>query len=534
MLDILAYPGLDGRYRIVQAAEEAVKRPGGAAMTTKTNPMSSTSNANASLEGVTPRRWGLPEEAVHDLGRLLFELWDRFHECFRTRTRDTSELAHVYLKGLLLLDGERNYVNIARRVLGLDNDGQSLQQFMSDSPWDAQRVFAQIQCEMRNDPQLSGGVLSLDESGDKRSGEQSAGAGRQYLGRLGKVDVGQVGVALSYSVVDFWTMVDAELYFPENWFEEDHAELRRQLHVPEGLVFATKPQIGLDLVLRAKKRGLPFVAVSADAVYGRDSIFRRELDKNHILYAADVPSDYPVYVQRPLVGVPPRRSNRGRAPSKPRVLNGVESVPALSLVDEKTPWQRLQLREGERGTIEVTCWTRRVWTITDDGEVREEWLVVHRQSNGKTHYSLSNAAGDASLLTIMQWRGQRYFVERTFQDEKSEFGWDELVARKHRAWVHHAALDALALYFVMSVRRLWANKYPRSEELNKEFGIPKLPALSVANIRMLLLAVMPLHQLTPAESLKLVEMHLDNRAGSTRTRVRKQAQQRQEVATLPP
>ena len=33
-------------------------------------------------------------------------------------------------------------------------------------------------------------------------------------------------------------------------------------------------------------------------------------------------------------------------------------------------------------------------------------------------------------------------------DAKSEAGWDELVARKYRAWIHHTALDALALWFV--------------------------------------------------------------------------------------
>src|SRR4051812_25564825 len=137
---------------------------------------------------------------------------------------------------------------------------------MSDSPWDSQRVFTRIQEEIRLDTGLRGGVLSLDESGDKRSGELSAGAARQYLGRLGKVDVGQVGVALSYCSGDFWALVDAELFLPEDWFDADHAPLRRRLHVPEGLAFATKPQIGLDLVLRAKRRGLPFAAVAADAV----------------------------------------------------------------------------------------------------------------------------------------------------------------------------------------------------------------------------------------------------------------------------
>jgi len=489
---------------------------------------------NESLDGLDAKRWGLSLEAVHCLGRQLYDCWDRFHDCFTTRTRDTSQFAHVYLKGLLLLPNERNYANIARCLIGPDDDGQALQQFMSDSPWDAQRVFAQIQREISQDPDLGGGVLALDESGDKRSGELSAGAGRQYLGRLGKVDLGQVGVALSYYVEDFWAMVDALLYLPLDWFDAAHAHLRKRLHIPEGRCFATKPQIGLDLVLRAKQRGLPFVAVTADAVYGRDGDFRAALDGKQIPYVADIPSDYPVYLERPEVGVPPRTSNRGKAPTNPAVLNGVESVPAASLIDEKVVWQTLQLRQGERGAVEVTCWARRVWTITDDWQLREEWLLVHRQAGGKRHYSLSNANADTALVTMMQWRGQRYFVERTFQDEKSEMGWDELVAQKYRAWQHHAALAALALYFVMRVRRQWAKQYPRCEKLKEEFDIPKLPALSVGNIRELLAAVMPLKRFTPEEAMAVVIGHLENRAGSTRSRYRKQEQERQAVAGRPP
>ena len=153
--------------------------------------------------------------------------------------------------------------------------------------------------------------------------------------------------------------------------------------------------------------------------------------------------------------------------------------------------------------------------------------MVHRQSDGKLHYSLSNAPADASLKTMMQWRGQRYFVERTFQDEKSELGWDELVAQKYRAWMHHAALAALALYFVMTMRRRWAKEFPRSEELKEEYGVPKLPALSVANIRELLAAVMPLRQFSPEQALRVVIGHLQNRASSTGSRCRKEKRERQ-------
>src|SRR4051794_36256158 len=99
--------------------------------------------------------------------------------------------------------------------------------------------------------------------------------------------------------------------------------------------------------------------------------------------------------------------------------------------------------------------------------------------------------------------------------------------------MHHAALTGLALYFVMSVRRKWAQQCPRSEELKEEYGIPKLPALSVANIRELLAAVMPLQQFTPEQAIGVVIGHLDNRARSTGSRCRKQERERQGVAGSP-
>ena len=82
-----------------------------------------------------PQRWGLPIIAVNALAESLRSIWSRFRECFTTSTHDTSENAFVYLRGLLTMDTERNYANIARRVTGLEDDGQNIQQFMSDSPW---------------------------------------------------------------------------------------------------------------------------------------------------------------------------------------------------------------------------------------------------------------------------------------------------------------------------------------------------------------------------------------------------------------
>jgi SRSO17 transposase len=155
------------------------------------------------------------------LGGRLHGFWERFRPCFKTPTRDTSEYSGVYLQGALLRVEKRNYAHIARRVSGPEDDGQNLQQCMSDSPWAAGPVFAQVQAEVSPRPERAGGLLTWDESGDERAGPQSAGAARQYLGREGQVERGQVGVALGYAPAGTWVMVEADWYLPEVWFTEE-------------------------------------------------------------------------------------------------------------------------------------------------------------------------------------------------------------------------------------------------------------------------------------------------------------------------
>ena len=108
-----------------------------------------------------PQRWGLPAEVIADLGDRLRRFWGRFRPCFQTQTRNGSMHAWTYLRGLLGLEVERNFANIARRVNGLADDGQNVQQFMSDSPWSAATVIQQVQAEVAATPELrrGGGVV---------------------------------------------------------------------------------------------------------------------------------------------------------------------------------------------------------------------------------------------------------------------------------------------------------------------------------------------------------------------------------------
>ena len=206
-----------------------------------------------------PDRWGLPVQAVQRLGDDLWAFWERFRGCFRTRTRDTSEHAYWYWRGQLTMEDARNFANIERRMHG--GDGQALQQFVSDSPWRKQGVCDQIQDEIATHPMLQhGGLLILDESSDETAGEESAGAGRQHNGRLGKVELSVTTVGLTYvhPATGTWVLIDGELFLQEAWFTPAYAERRQAVGLPPERTFATKPELGLRMIRRAQAGDLPF------------------------------------------------------------------------------------------------------------------------------------------------------------------------------------------------------------------------------------------------------------------------------------
>lgn len=100
------------------------------------------------------------------------------------------------------------------------------------------------------------------------------------------------------------------------------------------------------------------------------------------------------------------------------------------------------------------------------------------------------------------------------------------MTRKYGAWVHHTALDALVLWFIAETKLDWAQAHPRDSTLESQLELEVLPALSMANVRELLRAVMPLEQLSPEDARHLVIKHLVNRSRSTRSRLKHQRRSR--------
>src|SRR5260370_6892273 len=112
-------------------------------------------------------------------------------------------------------------------------------------------------------------------------------------------------------------MVDGELFLPQEWFGPAFAQRRKELGIPAERTFATKIALGLKMVKRARAHRRPFELLACDALYGRYSQFRADLDTEGVWFAAQVPADTPVYLSEPQVAVPEKPPNSARPLPRP-------------------------------------------------------------------------------------------------------------------------------------------------------------------------------------------------------------------------
>jgi len=287
------------------------------------------------------------------------------------------------------MERARNFANIERRLCG--GDGQRLQHFISSSPWSGAAVFQQIRREVVATPTLhEGGTLILDESADEKAGEESAGVSRQYNGRMGKVDLCRVDTCLIYANLRrrLWTMVDGELFIARRWFSDAYRRRREQTAIPTEREFATKLDLGLQMIKRCCASGLRFDVVAYDSLYGRDRQFRAALRAADVTYAAQVPASTLVRLGE----------TAGRY---------VASVPAREVRElarrASTVWRHMELRDSERGVLRARCAFMRVRVVEGRTATEAEWLVIRQLHEQRQYsYTLLNSAVDTPLERIAE------------------------------------------------------------------------------------------------------------------------------------
>ena len=380
-------------------------------------------------------------------------------------------MAEVYLSGLMKT--ERGKGNIERmleevEVAGEGDGYQQVQQFITDSPWDAlelmttvaTRTSALYASQPTYQEQDVGYII--DESAHLKKGTQSVGVARQYAGVIGKVDTGQVGVSASLVWQTHTSLINTRLFLPEGWTDDD--DRCERAGIPEvNRRHQTKPQLAFEMLTADMKAGVRFGWVGGDGLYGHGYELSYAVDDLGLTFLFDVHCDQPIYVEEPAIYVPEKKPGRGRTPSLPRTDAQPISVKAYHAGLRETDWQEVDVRETTKGVLKLALHVKEVWVWDGNEHQARRWtLVISRNdAENKITYSLSNA--DAEMTPIERFasmQAQRYWVERAFQDAKSELGMSDYQVRKWQGWYHHMALVILAISFLLRERMHHHDDYP--------------------------------------------------------------------------
>lgn len=345
----------------------------------------------------------------------------------------------------------------------LDSKSRNLQQFLTHSKWNACDVIdhvARDANELLGDDDLTG--LIIDETSFKKQGHKSVGVSRQWLGRYGKVDNGQVAVFGALAKGRFVTPIDTRLYLPQKW--TDAPDRCADAGIPEDCrVFRTKIELALKIVAHARKNGLRFGWVGADAGYGNGPGFCHVLQQMGERFVVDVHCDYHVYLENPQPYITERRSRTGRKPTRYRTDVTSCAVSDIVAAADLAAQPIIRLRKTSRGSLAVRAVQVPVFVWDDSSDSVDGWTLIATQTlgaNPETKISLCNFSAGTDFTDLAWRQRQRYWVERTFQDAKSECGMADYQVRKWSAWHHHMALVMMAMLFMLHERIRHKELYP--------------------------------------------------------------------------
>ena len=351
-----------------------------------------------------------------------------------------------YVEGLLM-PGQRKSIGPMAERLGVDS--QSLQQFVTDSPWSDESLWRAIRQEII--PHLEPlEAWVVDETGWVKQGSHSVGVSHQYCGAVGKRAHCQVSVEVVVS--DGWIAapVGGRLYLPESWTQD--RERCAAAGVPEEVSLATKPELALEILGQAQSDGVPPAPVLGDSVYGNNTAFRAAVRQLGMEFFLQVEGDS-------LKGW----DHEVRTEVK-RVLRYVhpDEPPAQTLAEltRRIPdaeWRNCSwVSAGGQARRTRLAW-RPVFLQHDlrhaGGELEKVWLVVDWPAGDPHpyHYYLAHLRRPPSKAHCLKLSRSRWHIEQYFQRSKDDLGLDHFEGRSWRGFHHHLVLSAIAYLFILTI-----------------------------------------------------------------------------------
>lgn len=237
---------------------------------------------------------GAPPQPVFDAKRLA--RFERYAAAYRAVFQRADQFLRfrAYLRGLLEPSERKNVEAIAavagRVMMTETNLPQALQHFVSNSPWDATRLFAAARrhtASLRADERA---VWVVHDGAFAKKGQHSVGVHRQYSRGAGKKMNCQVGVFVSQVGQTGYFPLAGRLYLPSGWLRAHADTLGKTLPVAEREE-TTKAALALRLLdeLRAETESVP--GIVAEDGYTADATFRDGLTARGLSTPADRAGD---------------------------------------------------------------------------------------------------------------------------------------------------------------------------------------------------------------------------------------------------
>lgn len=370
----------------------------------------------------------------------------RFVQPFANLLRLPAQRDHAsdYVAGLVSDLDRKNVESIAYRH---DQDRRNLQHFIGSAQWNHQPLFTELARQVGREVGTSDGVIVFDPSAFAKKGKHSVGVGRQWSGRLGKIDNCQVAVYMGYVSRSDHVLVNTRLYLPEEWTRD--RKRMKAAGVPKGVRFQTRHAQALDM-LDEQGHLLPHAWIAGDDEMGRTTAFRRDLNERNEQYLLAVPSNTAI---RDLEATPPPYRGHGSDPKVP-------FVQAHEWRDEVNAdqWTRIKVRDAEKGPLEVEVVVCRVQTKIKRRMMQyDEMLVIIRSldEEGVTKYDyyLSNAPSNTPLKEFARVAVAAHRIEEAIKRGKREAGLSDYEVRNWRGWHHHQILSLIATWFLASEAR---------------------------------------------------------------------------------
>lgn len=381
-------------------------------------------------------------EVAPQVFRGVLERLEKFVEPFAKLLTQAAQRQHTadYLSGLIS-DLKRKNVESIAYCHGQDR--RTLQHFIGCTQWDHQPLMMELARQVGEELGEEDGVIVFDTSGFPKQGKKSVGVARQWCGRLGKVDNCQLAVYMAYVSRKDHALVNTRLYLPKEWAND--RKRCKAAGIPKEVRFQTRHNQALEM-LDEQGHLLPHKWIGGDDEMGKNPGFRRDLNERKEQYLLAVPGNLLI---RDLDAEPPAYQGRGAVPKLPfqRVQRWRDSV-------ADSAWTRINVRDGEKGPLEVEVATCRVRTKINKCVMKyDETLVIIRtlDEEGVTKYDFyfSNAPCATPAKEFARVALAAHRIEDAIKRSKSEVGLSHYEVRNWRGWHHHQVLSLIATWFLV-------------------------------------------------------------------------------------